>query len=133
MITTLTGHTCYVNGLVILPNSSSIISCSWDRTIKITSVSCSWDYTFKIWQSESQYECIITLYGQTDWIEALTISGSYDKTIKIWQSQYPYNSTTALIGNTNWVLALTSYSNNVISWSHQKCTFKASKWFNSIN
>ncbi len=67
--------------IIILPDSSYIVSGSSDSTIQI-------------WQSESPYDLIATLYGHEGCVNALAVlsktnaivSGSNDCTIKIWNS-----------------------------------------------
>ncbi|MBE9179672.1 serine/threonine protein kinase [Oculatella sp. LEGE 06141] len=75
---TLTGHTSYINALVITPDGGSVISASADKTIKI-------------WNLETG-QVVRTLTGHTSFVNALAISpdgqtlvsGGADRTIMIW-------------------------------------------------
>jgi WD40 repeat protein len=78
LIKTFEGHSDWVYCIEQIEDFSKIITCSYDKTIKI-------------WSTESG-ECLKTLTGHTDLVESLTISndkkylisGSCDETIKVW-------------------------------------------------
>ena len=76
LITTISGHNSGIHSLRTL-NNGSMISASWDKTIKI------WD--------KDNYKCVSTLTGHTDYVQCLLVlsdtkflSGSNDNTIKVW-------------------------------------------------
>ncbi len=74
----LEGHLDSVNTVTITPDSTKIVSGSWD-------------YTIKIWNLATG-ECLRTLEGHLDSVNSVAItldgtkivSGSCDNTIKIW-------------------------------------------------
>ncbi len=76
---TLTGHINEVSSVAISPDGQTLVSGSWDKTIKI-------------WQLDKGQEPR-TLTGHSDWVYSIALSsdgrilasGSWDKTIKIWQ------------------------------------------------
>lgn len=77
VISTLTGHTSYINALVLLYNGD-LESGSHDKMIII-------------WSMQT-YKCINKLVGHSDGIKCLIqlpnkqlVSGSFDKTIKLWE------------------------------------------------
>ena len=73
-ITTLQGHTHYVNCLTVV--GKKLYSGSRDRTIRV-------------WDTDT-HQHITTLQGHTGWVRCLTAvgnklySGSYDETIRVW-------------------------------------------------
>lgn len=75
---TLTGHSNYVIDVAIAPDSQTLVSCSYDKTIKV-------------WHLETG-NAIGTLKAHTGWVSCLAISpdgqilasGSLDNTIKLW-------------------------------------------------
>jgi WD40 repeat protein len=78
LITTLSGHTDWVNSVAFSPDGRLLASGSADRTIKL------WDV--------ASGSLVRTLSGHTDWVTSvafspdgrLLASGSADKTIKLW-------------------------------------------------
>jgi WD40 repeat protein len=76
---TFTGHINEVSSVAISPDGQTLVSGSWDNTIKI-------------WQLDKGQEPR-TLTGHSDWVYSIALSsdgqilasGSWDKTIKIWQ------------------------------------------------
>lgn len=76
---TLTGHTHYVIGVAISPDSQTLVSCSYDQTIKL-------------WHLDSGH-LLGTLKGHQRWVSAIAISpngqilasASLDNTVKLWQ------------------------------------------------
>ncbi len=95
---TLTGHTNYVIGVAISPDSKTLASCSYDKTIKL-------------WHLETG-NLLGTLTAHTGWVSCLAISpdgktlasGSLDSTVKLWE-----------IGSGNLRKTLTGHSGYVIS------------------
>ena len=75
------GHSISVESVAISPDGKTIVSGSYDNTIKI-------------WDNQSG-ECLNTLEGHSGYVSSVAISpdgktivsGSYDKTIKIWDIQ----------------------------------------------
>lgn len=93
---TLTGHTSFVNDLIVSPDSRLLMSASADKTIKV------WDL--------QTGELLKTLTGATSFVNALTITldGSFligasaDKTIRVWDLQTG-ELTNTLRGHTSFV------------------------------
>ena len=75
------GHSILVESVAISPDGKTIVSGSYNNTIKI-------------WDIQSG-ECLNTLYGYSSWVQSVAISpdgktivsGSSDETIKIWDNQ----------------------------------------------
>ena len=83
-------------------DNNKLISCSWDRSIKIWSI------------TQSSYQCDYTINNaHNDWIYKVIplrnnriASCSDDKTIKIWNSNHPYNLIKELNGHTDYVSSI---------------------------
>jgi WD40 repeat protein len=105
-VQTLQGHANTIGCLVV--DGDSIISGSWDNTIKI------WD--------KNTGNCIQTLQGHTAPIQCLVvdgdsiISGSQDKTIKIWDKNTG-NCLQTLQGHTDVIWCLVVDGDSIISGS----------------
>ncbi len=96
---TLTGHSSTVCSIAISPDGQTLVSGSWDNSIKI-------------WQLSTREE-IRTLMGDSKWVLSLAISpdgktlvsGSADSVIKIWQLSTG-QEIRALKGHSSWVRSL---------------------------
>ena len=128
LVTTLTGHSSSVTSVAFSPDSRTLASGSWDKTIKL-------------WDVQSQRE-IAALTGHSNWVTSVAFSpdgrtlasGSY-KTIKLWDVQSQREIAT-LTGHSNWVksvafspdgrrLASGSEENTIKLWdvqSHREIT-----------
>ena len=97
----LRGHTDLVCALAITPDGRTLVSGSYDRTIRR-------------WNLATGAEIGKPLTGHTDWIRALAItpdgrtlvSGSDDRTIRQWNTATGAEIGKPLTGHTNWVCAL---------------------------
>eukprot|EP00505_MAST-04D_sp_SCG-Rhode-Island_P006977 Stramenopile-MAST_4_protein_6977 len=77
-VTTLEGHSSYVNSVSFSPDGKHVASGSLDKTVKV-------------WSVESG-ECVTTLEGHSSVVESVSFSpdgkhvasGSDDKTVKVW-------------------------------------------------
>ncbi len=115
LIRTLSGHSSRVNAIAVTPDSKTVISGSWDKTIKI-------------WDLETETEKF-TLPGHSNSVNAIAvrpdgktvISGSDDNTIKIWDLGTGTEKFT-LRGHSDSVraIALTPDGKTVISGSWDK-------------
>ncbi|WP_155968057.1 WD40 domain-containing protein [Kamptonema formosum] len=96
---TLTGHSSTVCAIAISPDGQTLVSGSWDNSIKI-------------WKLSTR-EAIRTLMGDSKWVLSLAISpdgktlvsGSADSVIKIWELSTG-QEIRALKGHSSWVRSL---------------------------
>ncbi|PSB47732.1 WD40 repeat domain-containing protein [filamentous cyanobacterium Phorm 6] len=96
---TLAGHARRVSAVAIAPDGKTVISASWDNTLKI-------------WDTETGSE-LKTLTRHDYWVNAVAIapdgktaiSASGDETLKIWDTETGRELKT-LTGHNSWVLAV---------------------------
>jgi WD40 repeat protein len=96
---TLAGHSGSVKAVAIAPDGKTVVSASWDNTLKI-------------WDTETGRE-LKTLTGHSSLVNAVAItpdgktaiSASWDKTLKIWDTQTGRELKT-LTGHSDWVGAV---------------------------
>ncbi len=120
-ITTLSGHTDWINSLAIL-SDSMVISGSSDTTLKV------WDLSLPDGQ-----QCVATLKGHTAQISSLAllpngcvISGSTDRTLKVWDLSLPDSQQciTTLSGHTDWINSLAILSDSMVISGSSDTTLK---------
>jgi len=103
----IVAHESSVSTCAISPDTSYVLSGSWDHTVKV-------------WDSQSQrlrFECD----GFSDWVTCSSfnpdgrkiLSGSYDKTLRIWD-QRTQGSVGVLVGTNSWVQSCSWQTENLI-------------------
>lgn len=124
-VLTLFDHDAAVYGVIALAQDShTLVSASWDKTIKIWNVRMlSSSTSTKQTDASASGKCVRTLYGHTDAVRALVqlddthiASAGWDKTIRIWDLMGEDNnvdaphrdSSVSVIkdGHTNWIYTL---------------------------
>jgi WD40 repeat protein len=99
LVNTLQGHSGPVSSLAISPDGKTLVSGSWDKTIKLWNLATG--------------EQIRTLTGHSEWVYSVAISpdgktlasGGEDKTIKLWNLATGEQIRT-LTGHSDWVFSI---------------------------
>jgi WD40 repeat protein len=114
----LEGHTDQVTAVAVSPDGRTIVSGSYDRTVKV-------------WEAASG-RLLRSLEGHTDWVTAVAVSpdgrtivsGSRDRTVQVWEAGSG-RLLRSLEGHTDWVtaVAVSADGRTIVSGS-EDCTVK---------